>query len=218
MFQVTSAQMSGISKDKTNVDALVEALNKTMSRFSIDQQPRRVRYFIAQAAYETAYFTKWVEDLTYTTPARLVAVWPSRFSMTKGKLLYAPDYVNNEKKLASAVYANRSGNGDEASGDGYNFRGRGAFHLTFRSNYANASKFLFNDTSLVDDPDSVMGIENGVATAGWFWTTNSLNAQADADAFTRTTQIINGASGQALTDLVAQRMVTLNLVNKVLQW
>lgn len=195
-----------------------------------------MRYFIAQSAYETAYFTKWVEDLTYTTAQRLVDVWPTRFTLTKGiaqpagnvaagtsSLLvgraYAPNYTNNPEALANLVYANRNGNGNEASGDGWKFRGRGAFHLTFRNNYAAASKFLFQDASvLVNNPDSVSQFDNGCMTAGWFWTINGLNAQADADAFTRTTQIINGAVGNQLAALVLQRMVTLNQVNKIFQW
>lgn len=234
-FQVTAAQIGQLAPKvaASQLAPLVDALNAAMERFSVSQAPRRVRYFVAQAAYETAYFSKWSEDLTYTTPERLVAVWPSRFSCnanvcvkpqpgittTLQGLAYAPDYVNNPEALANLVYANRNGNGSIASGDGWRYRGRGAFHLTFRNNYANASKFLFQDASiLIKDPDSVMQYENGCLTAGWFWTINGLNAQADADAFTRTTQLINGAVGAQLAALVQQRLVTLNLANKVLQW
>lgn len=234
-FLVTAAQVGRLAPKvaPANLPQLVDALNATLDRFSVSQEPRRVRYFVAQAAYETAYFTKWVEDLTYTTPERLVAVWPSRFTCnanacvrqqpgiasTLQGLAYAPDYVNNAEALANLVYASRNGNGNVASGDGWRYRGRGAFHLTFRNNYANASKFLFQDANvLINNPDSVMQFENGCLTAGWFWSINGLNAQADADAFTRTTQLINGAVGAQLTALVQQRLVTLNLVNKIFQW
>lgn len=202
---------------------LADNLNSVMARFSVDQAPRRVRYFVAQTACETAYFSKWTEDLLYTTPARLAAVWPYRFTCDANactaNLFYAPDYINNPQKLANLVYANRNGNGNAASNDGWSFRGRGAFNLTFLNNYAAASKFLFQDPSVfLNNPDTVAEIPNGVLASGWFWTINGLNAQADQDAFTRTTQIINGAQGQTLTNLVNERLVTLNLVNKIFQW
>jgi len=226
-FQVTANQLAQIATrvQAASLPTLADALNETMQRFQVDQAPRRVRYFVAQAAFETAYFTKWVEDLTYTTPERLVAVWPSRFTMVKpvagvpAAKAYAPLYVNNQQGLANLVYAGRDGNGNAASGDGWAFRGHGAFHLTFRNNYAAASKFLYGDANvLLSNPDSVAQYDRGCATAGWFWNDNGLNAHADKDEFTLTTSIINGAKGDQLTELVKQRLVTLNLANKIFQW
>lgn len=157
----------------------------------------------------------------YTTPQVLVNEWPSRFTMDPAHTAYAyaPDYVNNPQKLANLVYANRYGNGGPETNDGWNYRGQGGIHLTFHDNFAQCSQALFGDPKvLLSNPSSLQQYANGMLAAGWFWDTRALNAQADADAFTKSTQIINGAQGPALTDLVTKRLVTLNAVNTILQW
>lgn len=92
--------------------------------------------FIANIAHESGGFRIKEENMNYTTPDRLVTIWPSRFTTTgeKGKL-NAKDYVKNPKKLANEVYSRRMGNGSPESGDGYNFRGRGPIQLTGRESY-----------------------------------------------------------------------------------
>ncbi len=226
-FPITAQQMSTfcphLSADA--VGPLCAAINQTMAHFQIDQQPRRVRYFMAQSAVESNYFTQFSEDLTYTTPARLVAVWPSRFTMTPPPELpagspvavnaraYAPDYVNNPQKLANFVYANRGGNGDPQSGDGYRFRGRGIFGLTFHDNYAQYSNATYGDDRIVMQPDLVAQYLDGVQSAGWFWSINSLNDGADADQFTHVTTVINGSAAT-----VPQRLPVLNSANSIFTW
>lgn len=220
-FQITTTQMTAFAS-VPNVAALVEAINETMARFQIDQQQRRVRYFVAQAAVECQNFTQWSENLNYTTAERLAnVVWPSHFTMTPppevGGIVngraYAPDYVNNPQKLANFVYANRDGNGDVASGDGWRFRGRGVFGLTGAANYAAYSTKIYGDKRIWMNPDVVASFPDAVLSAGWFWDDNSLNAQADADAFTQTTKIINGS-----TSTVQARLVVLNRVNSIFTW
>lgn len=224
MFAITSAQLNRfVVLPASTIESLVAAINATMARFQIDQAPRRVRYFVAQAAFETQNFTYWSENLNYTTPERLVAVWPSRFTMnqnvcTANGPYYACDYINNPQGLANLTYANRNGNGDVASGDGWAFRGRGGFHLTGRGNYAAYSSAIYGDQRIVAAPDVVAQPIDAMLSAGWFWNKNGLNAQADADAYTETTHRINGATGQALADLVKLRLVTLNKANQVFQW
>lgn len=194
-----------------NIDLLVSSLNATMTRFDINSSLRRVRFFITQTMYESAGFTKLVENLFYTTPTVLVNVWPSRFSMTRGgNKAYAPDYVKNPQKLANLVYAGRYGN--SGPNDGWKYRGRGAMHLTFKDNYRNASLALYKDNRLVDQPDLV---ENDMSvasdTAGWFWNVNKLNALADSDEFTRVTTIINGSAAT-----VPKRLEVLRIANRVI--
>lgn len=224
-YQVASRQVQQFapSLSSTVVDQLVAAVNATMARFGIDQSPRRVRYFMAQSSYETQGFTYWSENLNYTTPERLVQVWPSRFTMnqmvcTAAGPYYACDYVNNPQNLANLTYANRNGNGDYHSGDGWTFRGRGGFHLTGRGNYAAYDSDVYGDGHIVAAPDLVSQPTDAMLSAGWFWNKNGLNAQADTDSFTNTTHIINGATGQALTDLVKLRLVVLNKANQIFTW
>jgi len=127
---------------------------------------------------------------------------------------YAPDFVNAPEKLANLVYAAREGNGDVASGDGFAYRGRGGFNLTFHNNYAAASKYLYNDPSTyLNNPDLVAAPKDAMLSAGWFWQSNNLNALADTDSFTQVTKIINGS-----TVTVPQRMPLLNQANAIFTW
>lgn len=197
----------------------LEDLSRTCQRYEITT-PRRFQYFMAQAYSETQGFTKFVEDLFYTTPLRIAQVWPSRFWALDAKgmrigsgTLDAREYVRNPEKLANEVYANRMGNGDRASGDGYKFRGRGAGHLTGQSNYYLCSKALFLDERLIEDPDQVAG-EHAFLTFGWFWAERGLNALADRDEFTNVTQRINGASGARLTAVVQERLPNLSKMKR----
>jgi putative chitinase len=171
---------------------------------------------MAQASFETGGFTTWEEDLIYSTPERLVEVWPSRFSLTEGApgKEYASDFVDAPEKLANLVYASRDGNGDTASGDGYAYRGRGGFDLTFLANYAAASTYLYGTpATYLNAPDKVSQYVDGMLSAGWFWRVNGLTALADSDSFTRVTEVINGS-----TVTVPQRLPVLNLANKIFTW
>ena len=196
-------------------DQIAEAANAAMKRGDI-KSFRRIRYFLTQAAFETAYFTKWTEVLYYSAP-RLPVVWPSRFYYMDGakKIGNGPrnavDYAGNPEKLANAVYADRFGNGDEASGDGWHYRGRGAFHLTFSDNYRDASRSLYGDDRLLTNPDQVAEYPAGLDTAVWFWNSRKLSALADADEFTKMTGVINGSTSTAPV-----RLELLGHVNKII--
>jgi putative chitinase len=210
-YTVTAEQIASLAPSVKGSDALADAINATAAYYHISDSALRMRYFIAQSCFETLNYSFWSENLMYTTPERLCAVWPSRFSMQNvaGKA-YAPDYTGSPSKLANLVYANRGGNGNEASGDGFAFRGRGAFHLTFRSNYAAYSKARYGDDRIVQNPDLVASPQDAFMSAGWFWSTNNLSALADSDSYTKVTQVINGS-----TATVPQRLVTLNKVNSI---
>lgn len=214
-FTVNSSQIAAIAPKAQNPSALADAINATAAYYKLSDSQLRMRYFVAQSCFETQGYTFWSENLMYTTPDRLCVVWPSRFSMQQnvpGKA-YAPDYINSPSKLANLVYANREGNGNAQSGDGFAFRGRGAFHLTFRNNYAAYSTARYGDNRIVANPDLVSQPEDAFMSAGWFWNTNNLSPLADADQFTKVTQVINGS-----TATVPQRLVTLNKVNSIFRW
>lgn len=147
-------------------------LNAAMARFEINT-PTRMAAFLAQLAHESTETTHLTEGLFYSRPERLCAVWPKRFPTTTAAL----PYIKNPEKLANFVYASRGGNGDEASGDGWRYRGRGLFQLTFRDNYRLAGLAL--NLPLADDPDIVATPEVAALTAAHYWQRLGLNALAD---------------------------------------
>ncbi len=177
-------------------------------------QVPQVRQFLTQMLTETLGFTEFEENLIYTSPARLVAVWPDRFNYngTGNGPLDATKYVRNSQGLANAVYALRYGNGNTASGDGYRYRGRGGFHLTFRDNYRKCSTDLFGDQRLVTNPDQVASDLNmGIRTAIWFWAENNLGSHCVGpnDGLTAVTTLVNGSAAT-----VPERLVYYNKVLK----
>lgn len=169
----------------TQARMFAEPLEAAMALHDI-LTPRRKAAFIAQAMLESARFTRMEENLFYTTPARIAAVWPSRFKNPTD----ATPYARDPKKLANKVYAERNGNGDEDSGDGWRYRGRGIFQLTGRSNYAKASNGL--GRNYLAAPETVALPTDACLTAAWYWRSNGCNEAVDAGNFDATTRKING--------------------------
>ena len=168
-----------------------EPLNEAFERFQIDT-PNRIAGFMGQAMAETGGLRTLVENLNYHMTA-LTKVWPTRFK----DLDTAAQYHRKPEKIANHVYASRMGNGDEASGDGWKYRGRGIFQLTGKANYEAAGKALGVD--LVSDPDQVAQPRMAALTAGWYWDQNRMNELADkgnVDALGRVVNIGPGARTQ----------------------
>ena len=113
----------------------LDALNATFERFDI-MNPLRKAAFIGQCGHECGNFKMLEEGLSYSA-AGLMKTWPKRFDATKAQACQ-----RNPRLIANSVYANRMGNRDEASGDGYRFRGRGCIQLTGSSSYFHAGKAL----------------------------------------------------------------------------
>lgn len=105
-------------------------------------------WYLANVAEESLGLTKFEESLYYTAP-RLQKVWPRRFL----KAAVASRYAKNPERLANYVYANRMGNGDEASGDGWRYRGRGPIQITGKDMYEQVDTLLVLKGALVSDPD-----------------------------------------------------------------
>ena len=164
----------------------VDALNETFQRFNI-LTPVQQASFIGQAAHESGNFKMLVENLNYRAET-LMKVWPKRFPT----LEFAKQYERDPKKIANSVYANRMGNRDEASGDGFRFRGRGLFQTTGHAGYYHAGQALGED--FVMNPDLVSTPKYAALTAGFFWDTHKLNQYADTRDFTMMTKKINGGT------------------------
>jgi putative chitinase len=192
MADISSDQLGRIVPHADLAKWLVP-LNTAMQEFSVNSA-QRAAAFLAQLAHESGEFQHLDENLNYSAQ-RLCQVWPSRFPT----LAVAEQYAGNPKKLANRVYSGRLGNGNEASGDGWNFHGRGLIQLTGRANYSACAKALA--VELTGKPELLL--DSGVAarSAGWFWKSRGLNeladhapGESDDDDFVRITTIINGAT------------------------
>ena len=195
---ITPAQLSRLHIDP----ALADPLNATFIKFKIDTD-RKQAAFLGQCGHECGNFKIFEENLNYRA-ATLMKLWPKRFPT----LEIANQYAGNPKKIANMVYANRMGNRDEASGDGYRFRGRGAIQLTGHSGYYHAGQALGVD--FVADPDLVATPLYALMTAGWFWSTHGCNELADAMNWVGLTKKINGGT-IGLDDRVAHTALALNV-------
>ena len=161
-----------------------DPLNETFQRFNISSVLQQAA-FIGQMSHECGNFRILSENLNYKA-ATLMKLWSKRFPT----LEIANQYAGNPQKIANMVYANRMGNRDEASGDGYRFRGRGCIQTTGHANYFHAGQALGVD--FVMEPDLVESPKYAALTAGFFWSTHGLNALADAQDHKNITKRING--------------------------
>jgi putative chitinase len=164
----------------------LEPLNQTFEKFNI-ASVRQQAAFIGQCSHECGNFRILEENLNYRA-ATLMKLWPKRFPTQE----IANAYAGNPKKIANMVYASRMGNRDEASGDGYRFRGRGCIQLTGHSGYYHAGQGLGVD--FVSQPDLVATPQYAALTAGWFWSTHNCNALSEAQDWIALTKKINGGT------------------------
>jgi len=148
---------------------IIKELGDVATRFQINS-PLRAAHFLAQTHHESAGFTRTVENLNYSA-VRLMQVFPKHFDGTN-----AEDYAGKPESIASRAYADRMGNGDEASADGWKFRGRGYLQLTGRDNYQSFD--LIVPESVVANPELVQ-THYPLLSAGWFWNSKGLNGLAD---------------------------------------
>ena len=175
-------------RTKTSVlENCVDALISTCEKYEINT-PERVAMFLAQIGHESAGLSVMKENLNYRAD-RLAVIFPKYF-----RNVNPADYAHNQEAIANRVYANRMGNGDEASGDGYRYRGRGFIQLTGYNNYS----LFANDMNMgIDEAvEYLETVEGAAMSAGWFWNKNNLNAWADnSDVLTVTKKINGGTHG-----------------------
>ena len=163
----------------------VDALNETFARFNINSV-RQQAAFIGQCGHECGNFRILEENLNYKAEA-LTKLWPKRFDASKAQVC-----ARNPKLIANTVYSSRMGNRDEASGDGFRFRGRGCIQLTGHANYYHAGQALGVD--FVMQPDLVATPKYAALTAGWFWDTHGCNKLAEMGDWVALTKRINGGT------------------------
>lgn len=166
----------------------IDFLDEGMTRFEINT-PNRIAAFIAQLAHESGDFRHTEENLNYSW-AGLRKTWPGRFPTDA----IAQQYHRQPERIANVVYAGRYGNGVEASGDGWRYRGRGLIQLTFHDNYAAYSRAIA-EPSVISAPEQVAQPRHATLSACWFWQSHGLNPIADAGdqaAFNQISFKING--------------------------
>lgn len=166
-------------------DKWIDALNQVCEKYEINTA-LRIAGFLSQCGHESGGFRYTVENFNYSA-ARLLMVFPHYFNADSAK-----NYEYKPEKIANRVYANRMGNEDEASGDGWQYRGRGLIQLTGKDSYA-AFSMAADNNSLVE-PDLLEQPELAAMSAGWYWSTRKINSLADAQDVLGITKRINGGT------------------------
>lgn len=185
-MQISAAQIKAIFPQYKYPQDLAEALTESFDKYEINTV-NRAAGFLAQCGHESNGFTVLKENLNYSAEG-LNKIFKKYFPTVES----AQPYARNPEKIANKVYANRMSNGDEASGDGYRFRGRGAIQLTGRDNYSQFAKAvgLTLDEAVAD----LETLDGAIESACWFWKKNGLNAICDKDDIVTMTKRINGGT------------------------
>ncbi|MGN8259526.1 glycoside hydrolase family 19 protein [Pseudomonas sp. SMSB3] len=205
---ITEQQLLQIMpKARPVAGAFLPALNRAMVRWRIDSLVRQAA-FLAQVAHESGQLRNLVENLNYSAEA-LVRTWPSRFTAQT-----AAAYARQPEKIANKAYGGRMGNGPEASGDGWRFRGRGLLQVTGRSNYREAGAGL--GLPLEEEPDLLEQAEHAAQSAAWWWAKNGLNQLADAGRIRDIGSIINTGQPGKTPHGAAERIALYDIVLRVL--
>ena len=186
---LTLSQLKQLLPKNPYVEHWHHALEQLFPDYDINT-PKRMAAFIAQCAHESGGFMILKENLNYKA-ATLRKIFPKYFPNDQIAQEYASK-PNKQVAIASKVYANRMGNGDEASQEGWKFCGRGLIQLTGRSNYQAFADSL--EMSIDDVPEYLATFEGAAQSACWFWETNKLNQWADAGDILTLTKRINGGT------------------------
>jgi putative chitinase len=179
-----------LSKLKGHIpDAVIAMIPDTASKFGINT-PLRLAHFLAQCGHESGGFRATQENLNYSAKG-LMGIFKKYFPNAS----LAAQYERKPAKIAAKVYGGRMGNGNEASGEGYKFRGRGYIQLTGKENYTAFGKSIGED--ILSNPD-VVSSKYALLSAAWFFSKNGLHKMADSGAsdavVTQITKRVNGGT------------------------
>jgi putative chitinase len=202
-FILTKVQLAQIISGNAYVDQWYDALAQVLPDYDINS-PARIASFLAQCAHESNGFTALKENLNYRA-VTLCKVFPRYFPDDE----IANAYAGKQEMIANRVYGGRMGNGDEASGDGFKFCGRGLIQLTGKTNYQSFADSI--EISVEDVPEYLATFEGAVQSACWFWENNSLNQFADSGDIVTMTKCINGGT-IGLEDRTARYQFALQIL------
>lgn len=186
-MELTQAQLKQLLPKNPYVEHWHKALSQLLPDYEINT-PQRIAAFVAQCAHESGGFMVLKENLNYKA-ASLRKIFPKYFPDDAIAQRYA-SMPNKQEAIANRVYANRMGNGDEASGDGFRYCGRGLIQLTGKENYSWFAASL--EMSVEEVPEYLSTFEGAVQSACWFWESTGLNKEADAGDIKTMTKKING--------------------------
>ena len=178
--------------DRKSAYSFVAYFNMYAIHFGITKKAQVV-HFLAQVMNESGALKATSENMNYSAQ-RLMQVWPSRFKT----LEQAEQYAHNPEKLANNVYANRMGNGNEQSGDGWRYRGRGLIGLTGKLNYADFNKCDLITEDVLKHPEKVADYPLCLMSALWFWEKYNLNDLADMD--------LGGSNGERIVEKITKKV------------
>lgn len=184
---ITPGQLHAVFPKCRNPGNWARVINATTAEFEINTD-QRLAAFLAQTGFESSSLNVLREVMSYSTVARLRAVYPHEFPSDD----IAQKYVMNPSGLANYVYANRNGNGNAASGDGFKYRGGGLIELTGRANYRAVGQALRLDLEM--RPLQIQNEAVAARSAGFFWVQNDLNSAADNDDIDYCTRKVNGVA------------------------
>ena len=188
-MELTKEQLKQILPKNPYIDHWFNALSQLLPDYEIDT-PQRMAAFLAQCAHESGEFTALKENLNYKA-ATLRKIFPKYFPTDEIANQYA-SMPNKQQAIANKVYASRMGNGDEASGDGYRYCGRGLIQLTGKDNYSWFAASL--EITVEEAAQYLETFEGAAQSACWFWETNKLNQWADKGDILTLTKRINGGT------------------------
>lgn len=183
-FEFTEAKLRQVLVGAPHVDQWFLALQEILPDYEIDT-PQRVACFLGQTAHESGGYRALRENLNYSAQG-LNGIFKKYFPTIES----ATPFARQPEKIANKIYANRMGNGDEASGDGFRYRGRGLIQLTGHDNYQNFADSI--EESLEETIKFLETYEGAVQSACWFWESQNLNALADKMDIKLMTKKING--------------------------
>jgi putative chitinase len=183
-MQITEQQLQQILPGNSYIAKWCNALNTYFPTYEIDTT-YRIAQFLAQTYVESEAYTALIENLNYSAQS-LMRVWPNYFPTIQ----IANEYAHHPEQIANRTYANRLGNGDEASGDGWRYIGRGLIQITGKYNY---NLFAQNtDMDITQVPAYLLTFDGAVEVACWFWSTHNLNQYSDTQNTKEVTYLING--------------------------
>jgi putative chitinase len=188
-MELTKDQLKQLLPKNPYIDQWHGALAQLLPEYEINT-PQRIAAFIAQCAHESGNFVFLKENLNYKAPT-LRKLFAKYFPTDELANEYA-NLPNKQEAIANKVYANRMGNGDEASGDGFRYCGRGLIQLTGKDNYT----WFAASIGITPDEASeyLQTFEGAAQSACWFWETNNLNQWADKGDILTLTKRINGGT------------------------